>query len=121
VPTDGTGTTPPDQGAPPTKLENDGGGLLAPAEVRELAFGLLGPQRGVELSVRVVGQSGAGTANVTIACDGVVIGQTVASDAAPATIAQTGLGPAECEARIENTSAEALQYVFSLTLSRPAN
>ncbi len=110
----------PDIGAPPTRLANGGGGALEPSQTRDLAFGLLGPQRGVELTVRVSNPQATAVAAVTVICDGVVIGQAVANQAASGVVTRDGLGPARCTAQIQNTGDGALAYAFSLVLSRPA-
>jgi hypothetical protein len=111
----------PDVGAAPTRLANGGGGALDPAQTRDLAFGLLGPQRGVELTVRVANPAATAIAAVTVTCDGVIIGQAAATQTAPAVVTRDGLGPAQCTAQIQNTGDGALAYEFSLVLSRPAS
>src|SRR5262249_60279240 len=91
-------------------------GPLGPDQSLEVALGLAGPGRRVQLRTTVTGAGGPAVARVEIRCDGTTIGQGQASDAVPVDLDLQNQGPGDCRTVVTGVSGSA-GYDLELTLS----
>ncbi len=94
-------------------------GTLAPRGRRAIPFGLLGPGRHVTLVATVARPKRKGVrARAEIVCDGsLVASQTFGRRRAKGTLDVPNLGPADCEARLIDTTSVSLKYTLRLELA----
>jgi len=94
-------------------------GVLAPHDVRSLAFGLLGPGRRVTFTATVARPKRKGVrARVQVVCDGrVVASQPIGRGRSVRTLDVPNLGPAQCDARLVSNVGVTLGYTLRLRLA----
>ena len=112
--------TAPLPAAPNVPLVINRNGTLTPHDTKSIPFGLLGPGRRVTFTATVAKPKRKGTrARMQIVCDGrVVATRTFTRGRGKATLDVPNLGPAECDARLVNTtSSTMLKYTLRLQLA----
>jgi hypothetical protein len=93
------------------------GGSLTRGRAQALPFGLLGPGRRVELTVR--SRTARSRLRFEIVCDGALVARRTVTGTRTAKIDRGDLGPADCEAILRNTGTRTVRYVVTLRLTRP--
>jgi len=109
--------------APKAPLVVDRTGTLAPRARRVLPFGLLGPGRHVTLVATVSRPKRKGVrARAEIFCDGSVLAtQTFGRGRTKRTLDLPSVGPADCEARLIDSTSVSLKYTLRLQLTAPGD
>ena len=112
-------SAPPEGSTTPGPLVIARSGTLAPRARRDVSFGLLGPGRRVTLTATVSNSRRAGTrARAQIICNGrTIANQPLVRGRAARTIDLKNQGPAQCVARLVNTTGVRLSYTLRLRLA----
>lgn len=94
-------------------------GRLARGRSQSLPFGLLGPGRRVELTVR--SRTRGARLRFDVVCDGTRIATRTISGVRSGKIDRANLGPADCRAVLRNTGRTTVRYAVTLRLTRPSS